>query len=136
MICFQVGFSQETKCKFEEKLISGNISIDLPCKYRKNITSYEEGYFISFTFPDTLGITIFDGTMAGVPILQDNQGYIVTQTDTVNNKIKTIGIKDGNYWREDLILPKKSWIRVMYIDIPLNKKDFYDKILDSAIVNK
>lgn len=120
-------------CKFKETLISETVEMDLRCGYKQNKFNYEEGVFISFSYRDSSSIVIFDGVNVKFPILSKENGYIPCEIDTVNNFIKITGSKDGLYWREDV---HTNRVRVFYINVPDDKRNLYDELLDSFNILK
>lgn len=101
--------------------------------FKKKVFNYEEGQFIDYYFADSSIVTLFKGAMQSLPLLPKEDGYIIESTSSLNNIVSLKGIKEGRYWRED-ILP--HGIRALYYNVPFEKKCIYDLILDSIFIEE
>jgi hypothetical protein len=130
ILCALSVYAQNS-CIDEEKFISFNVKICLPCNYKKNIFNYEEGKFIDYIYPDSSMITVFAGAMQKLPLLSQDLGYYSQSVDTLNDRIINRGIKDNKYWREDAI---DKGLRVVYMNVSCDKLLTYDRIIDSLCI--
>ncbi len=119
--------AQEKLYSIEENLISKKIKICIPNNYNKDTFNYDEGVYISYTYRDLSNITIFEGSMVRLPLLNENEGFVIEKTDTIQSKISYTGNLNNKYWREDAY----KTIRVYYKNVNEEKKYLFDLILDS-----
>lgn len=113
-----------------DTLFTKRVIMDLPERYRRNITNYDEGLFIDYLFQDGASIAIFQGSLQKVPLLSREEGYCPERIDTINDRIINRGTMNGQAWREDQF----KGIRIYYYKVPLNKVVLYNRILDSVKV--
>lgn len=113
-----------------DTLLSNRVEIKLPNRYKKKSFTYEEGKFIDYFFLDGARITIFQGSLHGIPLLSKEDGYYSQKTDTVSNRITNRGEINDKAWREDKI----DGIRIYYDKVPFDRVVLYDSILDSIHV--
>lgn len=108
------------------------IRIELPCGYKKSIYNYEEGKFIDYSYKDGSIITLFKGALQKMPLLSNDQCYIIDKTDTLSNKTIIRGTRNDKFWREDSF----EGVRVYYENVPIDKMDLFDKVLDNLFFLK
>lgn len=113
-----------------DTLISKCITMDLPGKYKRIITKYDEGIFVDYLFQDGASLTIFQGALQNTPLLLKVKGYHPQQIDTINKKIIHRGELNNKIWREDQL----EGIRIYYDKVPFNKKTLYDCILNEICI--
>lgn len=113
-----------------DSLLSKSVTMDLPDKYRKNITKYDEGIFVDYLFPDGASIVIFQGALQKTPLLSLKEGYFPERVDTISNKVIYRGVMNGKAWREDHF----EQVRIYYCKVPVGEIALYNSILDSANV--
>ncbi len=133
LICYSSNILAQLslgKQNMVDTLFSKRVIIDLPDRYRKNVTNYDEGMFIDYLFQDGASLTIFQGRLQKVPLLSREEGYFPEQIDTINDRIIYRGTMNGEAWREDQF----KGIRIYYNKVPLNKIVLYNSILDSTKV--
>jgi hypothetical protein len=119
--------AQNKTYHIEEDLISIRIEMQLPCNYHKDKFNYDEGVFISYTYSDSSCITVFEGSMVRLPLLNIKDGFILERSDTVQNRISYHGNINEKYWREDAY----KNVRIYYKNVHLDNKYIFDEILDS-----
>jgi hypothetical protein len=120
---------------------SYKILINIPDSYRKNVTNYEEGTFISyFNVSDFSTITVHFGSMVSLPLINDSS-CIVSDTFISSNKgqleirkIKgyciTKFIQNQNlFFREDDYLMYN--LSFVYENISFENIDKFEKIFDN-----
>lgn len=98
--------SQDSLCSVNVKLFSLTMQVDIPCGYNKQIFNYDEGIFVSFTYPDTSNITFFEGSNIRTPLLHKDDGYIPQNMyiDSLLRRKISEGYQTGNFWREDIYI--------------------------------
>lgn len=120
---------------------SHKVLINIPDTYRKKVTNYEEGIFISyFNVSDFSMITIHFGSMVSLPLVNDSS-CVISDTFLLNNKgrleIRKIKgycaskiIPDQNlFFREDDYL--KYNVSFVYENVALENVDKLNKIFDN-----
>lgn len=121
---------QSRQCVEKDTLLNSIVQIKLPCDFKKKIHVYEEGKFIDYYYKDGTTITLFKGALQGTPLLSSEAGYSIQKQDTTQNRIITIGEKDGKAWREDAI----EGVRIYYNRISPENKHLFDAVLDSLFI--
>lgn len=131
MFCISNAFAQlQGECHVTDTLISKIATLNLPVKYKKNVTRYDEGIFVDYLFQDGVRITLFQGALQRLPLLPKEQGYVPLRTDTIKNRIIHIGVMDDKSWREDQL----EDVRLYYDKVPSDNQKMYDRILDSIFI--
>lgn len=114
-----------------DTLISKSVTITLYGKYKRNVTKYDEGIFIDYSFQDGSSLTLFQGALQKIPLLSNTEGYRLLQIDTIKKRIIHRGEVEAKVWREDQL----EGIRIYYDKVPLNKRSLYEYVLNSICVS-
>ena len=138
---FFLGISNSVYCQIRNKIdtIQNNncrIIIEYPAYNRINITNYEEGYFKTINcIQDTVFITIFDGRMVNLPII-DLSDKTIESESFLSKYIRCIrgySLDDNSekrYFREDDYLD--YGVSVTYENVNQAKFDNYEDYLNNV----
>ena len=122
-------FSQD-KSIIVDTIMHKEIKMQLPSDYKRDLFCYGEGCFLTYYYQDTTNISIFLGRQQRLPLLHEDNGYYSCSIDTINDRIISLGKKNGKYWREDVY---KEGLRIYYDGVKKDRKSFFDSILNNFI---
>ena len=137
---FFLGISNSVYCQIRNKIdtIQNNncrIIIEYPAYNRINITNYEEGYFKTINcIQDTAFITIFDGRMVNLPII-DLSDKTIESESFLSKSVRCIrgySLDNGKkrYFREDDYLD--YGVSVTYENVSQARLDIYEGYLNNV----
>jgi len=133
--CNRIGNAQNLDqqiCTSTDTIFNSIISLELPCKYKKQVFLYDEGMFIDFHYPDGSMITLFKGALQKSPLFMEDSEHLVQSVDSLNGKVSYKGIIRDRVWREDKI----SGLYIYYNNVPTEKKFLFEQVLDRLSITE
>lgn len=132
-------YSQDTiKCREYvsesiDCMVDHKVTINLEKGYIKRLTTYEEGFIITFSYPNTSYILVLCGRMIKTPMLSDKKYREIKICDKENSMISRIGLNTENhsYWREDNY---KSGFIILYDNVSESQISIYNSVLETVII--
>lgn len=108
-----------------------SITFHLPLGYKRATTTYQEGLFYDYKYPDSAYLVIHCGGLMQLPFLDEDE-YVI---NAENKHTRKGVIKNTNlYWREE----NYTVINVYYVRATTEKAAAFDKVIEQIIkqINK
>lgn len=106
----------------------------IPKGFKTKVTNYEHGWYKDFIYPDSSMFFFSNNILGGFPFPPDayinygkdlNLKFISVDTITLNGILNS-----GSLWK----IQKATNVMYGYIQVPSDKKEIFDKILDSIVI--